>query len=45
MGLVALIPHKDIPLGLVRGGHGGAVLIHFPHTSELGSSNPGPYVG
>ena len=25
-------------------GHGGAVVIHSPPTSEVGSSNPGPYV-
>ena len=26
-------------------GHGGAVVIPLPPTSEVGGSNPGPYVG
>ena len=26
-------------------GHGGAVVTHLPPTSEVGGSNPGPYVG
>ena len=26
-------------------GHFGAVVTHSPPTSEVGSSNPGPYVG
>ena len=26
-------------------GHGGTVAIHSPSTSEVGGSNPGPYVG
>ena len=25
-------------------GHGGAVVTHLPPTSEVGSSNPKPYV-
>ena len=27
------------------GKHGGAVVTHFPPTSEVGGSKPGPYVG
>ena len=27
------------------GGHGGAEVTHLPPTSEVGGSNPGPYVG
>ena len=26
------------------GGHGGAVVTHSPPTSEVGDSNPEPYV-
>ena len=26
-------------------GHGGAVVTNLPATSEVGSSNPSPYVG
>ena len=26
-------------------GNGGSVIIHSPPVSEVGSSNPGPYVG
>ena len=27
------------------GGHGRAVVTHWPPTSEVGGSNPKPYVG
>ena len=26
-------------------GHGGSVVTHSPPTSEVGGSNPGPYMG
>ena len=28
-----------------RGGQGGTVITHSPPTSEVGGSNPEPYVG
>ena len=28
-----------------RGGHGGAVVTHWPATSEVCCPNPRPYVG
>ena len=32
-------------LAVVTGGHGDAVVTHAPPNSEVGSSNPEPYVG
>ena len=29
----------------IGGDHSGEVVTHSPRTSEVGSSNPGPYVG
>ena len=37
---------KTKPLILTyNGGHDGTVVKHSPPTSEVGGSNPGPYVG
>ena len=37
--LVLYLPTATVPLG-----HGGALVTHSPPTSEVGGSNPGPFV-
>ena len=35
---------KSVHLSETPRGHDGAVVTHLPPTSEVGVSNPGPYV-
>ena len=39
--LVSSVSFLQLPIRV----HGGTVLTHSPPTSEVGGSNPGPYVG
>ena len=41
----AIIFQQILKLFTHNGGNGGAVVTHSPPTSEVGSSNPKPYVG
>ena len=46
-----LLSRPPIVMSLIQGfdsyikGHGGAVVLHSPPTSEVSGSNPGPDVG
>ena len=37
--------HENTSLNTMTCKHGGAVVTHSSPTSEVGGSNPGPYVG